>query len=659
MATTVQKNFTPNSKDVRYLNRDFTQLKQSLIDFAKVYFPNTYQDFTPGNPGTMFIEMAAYVGDVLSYYTDYAFKEGLIENATERKNILALAKYLGYNVKPTMGATGNLDLFQVCPSTVDGTGAYVPDPNYMLLVKENMQVSNNSDAYFILNSAVDFSVSTSLSPRVDTVFSRNQDGTPQFFLLQKTGTVSSGKIVTKTFSITDPTPFLKLFLDETNVLGVIDVIDSDNNNWYQVDYLAQELVATAVPNDIVHEGDLATYKDSVPYILKYLRTPKRFTVNVDADNFTFLEFGAGLEGFQEEFVTFDSRLVGQGLRNINEFNIPLDPANFLKNETYGIAPSNTTLTVRYLIGGGLSSNASSGDIRNVVSVTFANPTDSLSPEQVNLLNTVKTSLQVNNSEPATGGKDGETDDQIKENAMAFFATQNRAVTRDDYLVRVYSLPGQFGSIAKAQVITDTSLNVGVNRVLQGNLDTSNVGSVTDNGVNQFFRRLTYDASNPFSVNVYLLSYDGNKNLTSPNPALLVNLITYLKKYRLMTDGVNLIDGYIINVGVNFTISVFRGFTKQDVLLNCITAVQNFFDIDSWNFSQPINTSQLMLEIAKIEGVQAVVELEIVNLTVDDGNYSPVQYDINAATKNGVIYPSVDPSIFEVKFPNADIKGSVL
>lgn len=659
MASTTQKHFTPNSKDIRYLNRDFIELKQSLIDFSKTYFPNSYNDFSVASPGTMFIEMAAYVGDVLSYYTDYAFKESLIENATERRNILSLAKYLGYKVKPIRGATGEIDIFQLCPATVDDYGAYIPNSNYTLLIKENMQVSNNAGAYFILDNSIDFSISTSLSPRLDTVYSRNEDGTPEFFLLKKSGKISSGRIVTKTFTIGNSVPFLKLNLDQTDVLGIVEVIDSNNNEWHEVEYLAQELVPIAVPNDVEHEGELSTYKDSVPYILRYLRTPQRFTVNIDENNLTYLEFGAGIEGFQEEFVTFDSRLIGLGLRNISNYNIPLDPSNFLKNETYGIAPSNTTLTVRYLVGGGVDSNSPSNAIRNIVSVDFSNPTEGLTPDETDLLNTVKNSLQVNNPIAAVGGKEGETDEEIKMNAMANFATQNRAVTRDDYLVRVYSLPAKFGAIAKAQIVTDTSLDIGVNRMLNGVLTPENIGTVADPSTVNYFRKLTYDVNNPFSINVYLLSYDANKNLVPANRALLENLITYLKRYRIMTDGINIIDGYIINIGVNFTITVFKGYTKKEVLFNCINTVKDFFDIDNLNFSQPINTSQLQLEIAKIEGVQAVVDLEIINKTILDGNYSSVEYDIPSATKNGIIYPSIDPSIFEIKYPDSDIKGSCL
>src|ERR1051326_2831284 len=300
MATSTPKQFTPNSKDIRYLNRDFSQLKESLINFSKTYFPNSYKDFSDSTPGMMFMEQAAYVGDVLSYYTDYSFKESFIQNATERKNIIALSRYLGYKTKPSQAATGDLDVFQLCPSKLQDDGTYIPDPDYSLILRENMQVSNNAGAYYIMNQNMDFSVSTSLSPRNDIVYSRNPDGTPQFFLLKKSGIISSGQIVTKTFTVNDPQQFLKIYLDEDNVLDILNVTDSDGNKWYEVDYLAQELVFIDVPNDFIHEGVLNEFRDSVPYILKYIRTSKRFTVTVDENNKTYLEFGAGFEGFSDE-----------------------------------------------------------------------------------------------------------------------------------------------------------------------------------------------------------------------------------------------------------------------------------------------------------------------------------------------------------------------
>jgi hypothetical protein len=659
MATNVQKSFAPNSKDIRYINRDFSQLREALINFAKVYYPNTYKDFSPAAPGMMFIEQAAYVGDILSYYTDYIFKETTLESATERKNIIGLARYLGYKIKPSTAATGVVNLQQLCPAADNGSGTFYPDSNYMLTVKENTQFSNNNGAYYILTSAVDFSVSSSVSPRTEQIYARNDDGTPQFFLLTKQGPVSSGQILSRDVVVGNPSPYFTIQLSETNVLQVLDVVDSDNNKWYEVDYLAQGMVPIAIPNDAQYEGSLSQYKDSVPYILNYLKTSRKFVTTIDENNLTTVQFGAGVNGVDDELVTFDSDLIGVGLSNINEVNVPLDPSSFLKNESYGIAPQNTTLTIRYTIGGGLQSNCQADEIRDVVSAVFDNPSEGLLPEQVNLLKTVENSLAVANPSPCTGGKDAETDDEIRMNAMANFAAQNRTVTQGDYLVRIYSMPAQFGAIAKAQIIADTSLQVGVNKILLGVVDQNNIAQVVDNSDNNYFRRIAYDNTNPFAINVYILTYNAQKQLMKSNPALISNLITYLKQYRMITDGVNIIDGYVINVGVNFTITVYKGHNKKDVLSNCISSVQDFFNTDQWNFSQPINLSQLQLEIAKVDGVQSVVNVDIYNKTALDGDYSSVQYDIAAAIKNGIIYPSVDPSIFEVRYPDSDIKGSVL
>jgi len=656
MDSTLQKSFQPGGKDVKYLSKDFISLKSELINFSKTYFPNTYRDFSPSSPGMMFIEMAAYVGDVLSFYTDQAFKEGMIQNSTERKNIISLAKFLGYKIKPTKAATAIIDLFQLCPSQEDSTGDFIPNPKYLLSIKEHAQFSNSSNKYYTLENSVDFSVNTKLSPREVTVYSRDTSNLPNFFLIKKSTKATSGKIVIREFSIDSPKSFQEIKLDEDNVLEIIDVRDSDNNKWYEVDYLAQELILTDVPNDISFEGQLSQYRDEVPYILKYLRTPRRFVVNVDDKNKTTIQFGAGVEGFSDEIVNLSSQTVGIGLSGIDTTRLPFDPSNFMKNESYGISPSNTTITVTYIIGGGISSNCPSNDIRNVLSVEFNNFDDGLTPDEISLLNTVKNSFKINNTSPASGGKSSETDMEIKQNSMANFPSQFRSVTRDDYLIRVYSMPAKYGSIAKAQVITNNSLNVNIKKILTGTVDNASESIIIDNSINNHIRNITYDSSNPFSINLYVLSYDENKNLIKINEALTSNLINYLRKFRMMTDGINIIDGYIINIGINFSISVYRGFNKKDVLKQCISSVKNFFDIDFWNFSQPINLSQLELEIAKTQGVQSVFDVTITNKTIKDGNYSAVEYSIQSSTKNKIVYNSLDPAIFEVKYPDSDIKG---
>lgn len=662
MATTTQKSFQPNSKDVRYLNKDFSQFRDNLINFAKYYYPNTYADFNDAAPGMMFIDMASYVGDVLSYYTDYTFKESLLYNTTERKNIIALAKYLGYTTQPARGATGTIDVFQICPATTDSNGNYVPDKKFALSIQDNMQVSNNVGAGFLTSAPINFAVDTQLSPLSSSVYQRDSTGVPTFFLLQKSANIRSGQVVTKTFTVGTMTPFLNLYLDEDNVLEIISVKDADNNSWYEVDFLAQEMVLTDVPNNDAFEGTLSLYQGTTPYILNYLKTSRRFTANVDENNLTYLQFGAGTDGFADEIINLSSQQVGVGLSNVNNLNLSLDPSNFLKNDSYGLAPSNTTLTVTYTIGGGFESNSPSNSIINVDSAQIDNTTDGLTPEETSLLNTVKTSMRVNNSMATVGGAGPESNDEIRQNAIAAFAAQDRIVTQDDYLARVYALPAKYGSIAKAQVITYNSLDVNQNQMLTGTVSADNTAVVNNDNTQTFFRNIAYDRSNPFAVNLYILSFDENKNLTTANEALVTNLLTYLRRYRMLTDGINVVDGYIINIGVEFVITTFKGYNKKDVLANTLAAVQNFFNIDKWEFSQPINLSSLRLEIAKVEGVQTVVSLKVTNLTpltTNGNNYSPVEYDIDAATQNDTIYPSLDPSIFEVKYPDTDIKGTVM
>lgn len=661
MSTLIQKSFQPQNKEVRYLNRDFASFREGLINFAKYYFPNTYKDFSPSSPGMMFIEMASYVGDVMSYYTDYIFKEGLLFNTQERKNIIALSKALGYKTKASRGAAGQVVVSQLIPAIYEN-GQYVPDEKFALSIKENMQLSNNGITSFLTSGPINFSVDSPLSPRKITVFQRDATGVPTFFLLEKTVNIRAGQLVTKTFTVGSPIPFLKIQLAENNVLEIIKTTDSDNNIWYQVDFLAQEMVLYNTPNDEAFEGSLSLFKGVVPFILKYLRTSRRFTINVDENNVTNLEFGAGTNGFADEIINLSSQQIGVGLSNLNNLNIPLDPSNFLKNDTYGLAPSNTTFTIVYSVGGGFESNSPSNSIINIDTIEIDNSSEGLTPDEVDLLNTVKTSLKVNNNDATTGGKGPETNEEVRQNAIANFAAQNRVVTQNDYLTRVYSLPSKYGSVAKAQVITYNSLDVNQNQILIGTVNEKNVATVINNNTQNFFRKIAFDRSNPFAINLYLLSYDQNHNLTTPNEALVANILTYLRQYRLLTDGINIIDGYIINIGVDFMITTYKGYNKKEVLKNSIAAVKDFFNIDKWEFSQPINLSSLRLEIAKVEGVQTVASLTIKNLTpltTNGENYSPVEYDIDASTKNDTIYPSLDPAIFECKYPDKDIRGSVM
>lgn len=639
MISDTPKSFQPGKKDINYLSRDYPQLRASLINLAKTYYPNTYSDFSEASPGMMFIDMAAYVGDVLSYYTDYQFKESVFVNSEERKNIIAMAKSRGYGTQASFPSITTLDVYQLVPSLQNNDGTFSPDMGYAQIIKEGMTCTSDTGINFVTNAAVDFTVDTIHNPLEISVFQRNGSGQPEFYVLKKNVQASSGQIVSKDFIITNPSQFLQLQLEDTNIVEVVDVVDSDGNMWYETEYMAQDLVAIESENIFKNDTSFYQYRDTVPYILKFLRTSRRFTTSVNADNTVTLEFGAGTDSRDDELIVPNSQVLSQAgiFKNIN---VSYDPANFLNSKSYGQAPSNTTLTVRYIVGGGPQSNVTANSITNISSVDFFGDITELPQIGQNITNMIRSSLKVNNPVAATGGKGSESNEEIKMNAMAFNNAQNRAVTRQDYVIRTYSMPSKFGSIAKAYVSTDSELD-SASPVIPGASSA------------------VVDKNNPFAINLYILSQDSNGRLIPSNPALQENLISYLDQFKLLTDSVNIIDGFIINVGLQFSIVVYKNFNKRDVLSNCLGVANAYLSTDNMQFSQPINLSRLQLEIAKVDGVQSVTSLVLTNLTSRDGDYSPNQYNIANATVNNIVYPSIDPCVFEVRFPTKDIVGRVL
>ena len=644
------KSFQPNKRDVKYLNKDFSQLKESLIGFAKTYYPNTYKDFSDASTGMMFIEMAAYVGDVLSYYIDYQFKESMLVNAEERQNIIDAARSMGYRFKPTTPSVTKLDVYQLVPSKINEDGTISPDMSYAQIIKPGMACTSDSGVPFLTSVPVDFTVDTKNDPLEISVYQRNAAGQPEFYVLKKTVDAFSGQLVSTTVSVSTPVPFFKINLSDTNVVEVFDVYDSDGNRWYETDYLAQDLVPIETENIFKNDSSLSVYRDTVPFILKYIRTSKRFVTGVNADNSTFLEFGSGTGVSDDEIVVPNVYTVGKPSTFRNE-SVNYDPSNFLSSRAFGQAPSDTTLTIRYIIGGGIQSNVNANSIKNVTAIEFFGDLTELPVFEQNLTSLVRKSIKVNNPSPATGGKNSETNDEIRNNALANFSSQGRAVTQKDYVIRSYAMPSKYGSVAKAYAVTDAQLDPS-NIQAQPNTDVTSSASPSATNVKNI------PQNNPFAVNLYLLCYDTNQRLILTNEAIRQNLNNYLNQYRILTDSVNMLDGYIINIGVEFSIITYKNYNKREVLANCLTLVQQYFDINNMQFCQPINLSRLELEIAKVDGVQSVTSLKIKNLTSRDGDYSPFEYDIAKATIDKVVYPSIDPSVFEVRFPTKDIVGRV-
>ena len=659
-----------SEKNINYVGKDFNSFKQNLIDFTKTYFPNTYSDFNEASPGMVFIEQAASIGDILSFYQDVQLKESMLSHASERKNVIALAQSMGYKPKVTSPAVTTLTIYQLVPSI--GTGANIrPDESYCLRIKDGMEVTSttNTDIVFRTTDVVDFSLS--YDREVD-VYERDINGQPTFYLLTKKVKAISASEVTITKNFGESTDYPTTTLGDTNIIQITSIVDSNNNKYYEVPYLAQESIFVEKPNT-EYNSDLYQYSASVPYVLEVQKVPRRFSVKVNSDNTMDLQFGSGDISLDDEIILPNSKNVGLGLANsVNRLNQGIDPSNFLKTNTFGIAPNNQTLTIKYLVGGGTASNVNVGDLTTISKIDYEE--DLISIENEVTYNTIKQSVAVENLEAATGGRGSESIEEIRQNALATFGSQNRAVTRQDYIVRALSMPERYGSVAKVYVSPDGEVdNNSPASILANpkniteftNLVESIKGLSKQDIQKELVKYLTQkktaiaEVNNPFAINMYVLGYDQNKKLTNLNEAVKQNLKTYLGEYRMLTDGINIIDGFVVNIGVDFEIIVYSNYNKREVVTNCLTELQEYFNIDNWTFNKPINISEIELILANVEGVMSVPLVKISNLCGGDGNYSTNRYNIEDATKGKIVYPSLDPCIFEVKYPNKDIKGRAL
>ena len=659
-------------RDIKYLNKDFASFRDNLIEYAKTYFPQTYSDFNESSPGMMFIEMAAYVGDVLSYYVDDTLKESMMLYAEDKENVLALSQYLGYKPKVVSPSIAEVAVYQVVPSI--GSGAdNRPDSSYYLRIKEGMLLeSSQNTVIFRTSELLDFNDDYE---REITIYTRDSvSNEPSQYLIKKYVKAVSATVKTRVVSFGSSTSFSKIDLADDNIIDIYDVRDSNGNKWYEVPYLGQEMVYIDYPNTEQYDKDLAQFKDSVSNILKLHKTSKRFVKQINSDNTTSLVFGGGIVSDDETLIP-NFKNVGLGLNSsIDRLGSSFDPSNFLKNKTYGQAPSNTDITVSYLIGGGVESNVPAGTITRIQSVSFDEDLSTFTSDDLRTYRSVKNSLAVDNEKPSTGGRGSETIEEIRENALANFGSQNRAVTRKDYQVRTLSLPAKYGGIAKAYCAPDGELDNNSPASILASPDSLNefaeiIQDYKDRDLTQteiktelqkFLvgkKQNIQEKNNPFAINLYVLGYNSEKKLAVLNRAVKENLKTYLGEYRLLTDGVNILDGYIINIGVDFEIRCYGGYNKREVLAKCIKELSNYFSIDNFTFNMPINISEAELTVAGVEGVSSVPKFEIVNKCL--GNYSSNSYNIQDATKGKMVYPSLDPSVFEVKFPNKDIKGRVV
>ena len=615
MATTVKRDRTIN-----YLTKDFGSFRDRLIEFAKNYFPDTYNDFSGTSPGMMFIEMASYVGDILSFYTDTQVQETFLQYAKNPSNLYTMAYMMGYRPKITTVSEADLTVTQIVPAV---SSSFEPDWDEACRIKEfsSVQSITSPPVNFLFRDPVDFNYSSSVDKTVTYVTSWDDNGDPAEYALVKKAKIFSGEIKTTTRVIGNYKKFLTLTLKDPKLVGILDIVDSDGNVWQEVPFLGQD---TVFEDD---EPEIGSVEAGTPSLLKLKKVQRRFITRFTSKGEMKIQFGAGMyatdadnENFYPNPLSLEPDI--QDISKSTRYDQAYDPSNFLFSNSYGLAPANTTLTIRYIVGGGVESNVPA---RTIVKENGVIITNSSTGGESSLKGS---DLIYENEFAAAGGRNGDTLEEIRQNSLRAYAEQKRVVTLNDFNVRSLSLPEKFGVVSKVYAAKEPLSEV-------RNSDLTR---------------------NPLAITLYVLSENVQGKLDYANDILKQNLRTYLSEYMMVTDSVDIKDAFIINLGIKYDIVIKPGYQSSDVLLACTEEIKDFFKTGDRTINEAINLSHLYTRLDNVRGVQTVKKIYLEN-KVGEG-YSGFGYDVNAAVRNNVLYPSYDPCIFEVRYPEQDIEGRV-
>jgi hypothetical protein len=590
---------------INYTGRDFASIKKELVNYAQKYYPETFRDFNEASFGSLMLDMVAYVGDIVSFYTDYQANESYLDTALEFSNVLKLSKQMGYKYRPNASSFGEASFFITIPSIGNTT---LPDYDYAPILKRGSVFSTTANQIFTLVEDVVFEDTSDIIQ----VASTNAAGTaPTRFALKAKGTVISGELLSTTFEIDAYEKFLKLDIDDDNVTEIVSVFDSQGNNYYEVDYLSQDVIYVPVLNT----SDTKQYAKN---IYKAVSVPRRFTVEHTLTGLS-IQFGFGTEDNEEKVLdptNMSLDIFGKDYITEKSF----DPTILTKTTKLGVVPSNTVLTVTYRRNSEASVNAPVDTLTNIVNSSFAFK----SGVSLNLTNRSETtnSLQLTNEEVISGDNSFITARELKLRAQGAFATQNRAVTKDDYIALCYNMPSNFGQIKKAMITRDQT---------------------SFNGKN---------------LNLYTLSTDASGKFTQTNNIIKQNLRNWINQYKMLGDTIDILDARIINLQIDFSVVAFANINKFNVITECINTLTDFYSDKYYDIGEPFKITDIY---KLLNNVPSVVDTKLVTVTQKNGsNYSnyALSYD-DLISSDGRYLVAPEDAVFEIKFPAVDINGEVI
>lgn len=614
MAINDNKTALKSVRQRNYLARDFDGFRSVLLDYARQYYPDRIQDFSESSLGGLFLDLAAYVGDNMSFYLDHLYGELNSETVVETANIERALRSAGVPITGAATAVVTVDFYVEVPVLGDGT--LTPDPELVPTIEAGTTLQSDNGVEFTLIDNVQFWKSDpdtgqiSVDPSVDVVNGRRVGGNIVSKILKKGGLCTSGQQTSETISVGDFVPFRRIPLTQPDITQIVSVVDGLGNVYYEVDNLTHDVVYKNVLNT-------SNKSDLVKDVLKVIPAPYRFLREVSLNNRrSTLIFGGGTADNLEDDIIPDPSEFSIPLPFSQTFSrVPINPNKMLQTATLGVCASNTVINVTYRFGGGLDHNVEPNTIRNITSlfVTFPeNPDPGLQSQ-------VRNTIEATNPERAAGGEDAPSPEELLALIPTIKNSQERIVTKEDLLSRVYTMPSNFGRVFRASVAKNPS--------------------------------------NPLSARLYIVSRDSNNNLVTSPDALKINLKRYLNSYRMVSDAIDVMDAAIINLELFFQIVVDPSLNKSLLIQSIINDLSEQFDIGAFHIGQPIVISDVISTIFTKTGVIAVDSVKFNNLrgTVKNREYSPISFDVDINTKNQIIYPP-EGAIFEIKFPEINIVG---
>ena len=590
---------------INYTSRDFVTIKRDLVTHARRYYPDTFKDFTVNSFGSLMLDTVSYVGDLLSFYLDYQVNESFLSTATEYDNVLKISRQLGLKPDLSPASFGVLTFFVLIPANNAGG----PDYDYAPILKSNSQFKSISGKTFTLLEDVNFKDTLNNEIVVGQV--DNTTGVPISFAVRAKGQAISGELAVQQVSIGEYIKFRRIQIPGDNITEIVSVIDSDGNPYFEVDYLSQNTIYVPV----VNSGEDSS---TVPNVLKPLAVPRRYTVQKERGR-VFLQLGFGKNEGVEEILDPSNILTRtHGKNYISDDSF--DPASLIKTDTLGISPANTSLTIVYRLNDTSATNTGIGTITAVVDPIFSFQSE----ESLNATSTlaVRDSLEVINEEPFVGGDPFPTADELKERAYGIYSMQNRIVTKEDFITAAYNMPPSFGTVKKVNVYQDS------------------------------------DSFNQRNINLYVLSKDNLGKLQKANNTLKTNLKTYLNRFKMINDTIDILDANIINLRINYKVVGFSDAGGYAVLDSSKESLANFFqNRKNFEIGEAFSITDIFSVLKNSPLVLDVLDVDV--SLASGGNYANSNFPVELnKTKDGRKINCPSDSIFEIKFPNTDIVGTI-